>query len=139
MVRAQAVPSTAGGPTWARSSSLAQARWNEKNTGTLQISGAPSGRRRSSPLGCLAEDVVGHVLDVVRAQLLAEGRHGVLAVGHLGLDGLHVVAAREVLLERLLLQLLLRRHGVVAAGVAGGAVALADALPVLQVRGQGRP
>eukprot|EP00445_Apocalathium_hangoei_P083017 CAMPEP_0204196788 /NCGR_PEP_ID=MMETSP0361-20130328/64091_1 /ASSEMBLY_ACC=CAM_ASM_000343 /TAXON_ID=268821 /ORGANISM="Scrippsiella Hangoei, Strain SHTV-5" /LENGTH=66 /DNA_ID=CAMNT_0051158601 /DNA_START=36 /DNA_END=233 /DNA_ORIENTATION=- len=33
-----------------------------------------------SPLGRLHVDVVGDSLDVIRAQLLAEDRHGVLAV-----------------------------------------------------------
>ena len=46
-----------------------------------------------SPLVGLAVDVVGHVLDVIRAELLTEGRHGAVAVGDLGDDGLHVVLA----------------------------------------------
>merc|ERR1712176_913182 len=111
----------------------------KKKTWPLQSVEAQGNKLRSSPLGGLIEDVVGHVVDVVRAQPLAEGRHGVLAVDHLVLDGVHVVAAREVLLDRLLLQLLLRRHGVVATRVAGRAVPVEDTLPVLQVRGQGRP
>merc|ERR1719291_821568 len=90
---------------------------------------------RRSPLVGLLVDPSGHVLDVIRAQLLPERRHGVLAIGHLGLDGLHIVATREVLLDRLLFDLLLWHHAVVAASVAGGAIALEDALPVLKVCG----
>merc|ERR1719277_1751735 len=126
----RALRQTASSPAWARSRSAGHA--TKKNKGR-------AGLCRPSPLGRLVEAVVGHILDVVRAQPLTEGRHGVLAVDHLVLDRLHVVATCEVLLDRLLLQLLLRRNGVVAARVAGGAIPVEDALPVLQVCGQGRP
>mmetsp|Transcript_103935 Transcript_103935/g.270610 ORF Transcript_103935/g.270610 Transcript_103935/m.270610 type:complete len:254 (-) Transcript_103935:2-763(-) len=91
-----------------------------------------------SPLGGLLVDVVGNIIDVVGAQLLTEGRHGVLAVGDLGHDGCDAVAAREVLLKRIFLEFLLRDDSVVAARVAGRAVAVEDALAVLQVGGQSR-
>mmetsp|Transcript_9795 Transcript_9795/g.26031 ORF Transcript_9795/g.26031 Transcript_9795/m.26031 type:complete len:213 (+) Transcript_9795:203-841(+) len=91
-----------------------------------------------SPLGRLAVDVVGHVIDVIRAQLLAEGRHGVLAVRNLRDDGRDAVAAREVLLQGFLLEFFLRHDGVVAASMARCAVAVEDALAILQVSGQGR-
>ena len=88
----------------------------------------------SSPLVSLAVDVVGHVLDVIRAQLLTESRHGAVAVGDLGDDGLDVVLA--VLDESFLLKLLLRHNGIISSGVAGSAVAIEDSLTVLQVRSE---
>merc|ERR1719323_1321281 len=91
-----------------------------------------------SPLVRLVEDVVCHVLNVIGAEALAEGRHGAFAVGDLILDGVDVVAASEVLLERLLPELLLGHHAVVAARVAGRAVAEEDAFTVLEVCCQGR-
>ena len=48
---------------------------------------------RCSPLVGLAVDVVGHILDVIGSELLTEGRHGAVAVGDLGDDGLHIVLA----------------------------------------------
>merc|ERR1719263_1698505 len=59
-----------------------------------------------------------------------------VAVGHLLDDGGHLVlAVRD---EGLLLDLLLRHDGVVAAGMAGSAVGREDALSVLEVGGQRR-
>mmetsp|Transcript_36142 Transcript_36142/g.82139 ORF Transcript_36142/g.82139 Transcript_36142/m.82139 type:complete len:214 (-) Transcript_36142:88-729(-) len=95
-------------------------------------------RRRRSPLGRLLEHPVGDVLDVIGAEALAEGGHGALAVGDLVRDGLNIVAAREVLLKSLLLQLLLGHDAVVAAGMAGRAITLEDRLAVLQVGGKRR-
>merc|ERR1719210_150383 len=92
--------------------------------------------RSCSPLVRLVVHVVCDVLNVIRAQALAEGRHGVLAIGDLILDGLHVVAASEVLLQRVLFDLLLGHDAVVAAGVAGCAIRREDALTVLQISGQ---
>merc|ERR1711870_83149 len=61
-----------------------------------------SGQALSRPLVCLIENVVGHILNVVGAQALTEGWHGALAIGHLILDGLHIVAACQILFDRLL-------------------------------------
>ena len=77
------------------------------------------------------------VLDVIRAQLVTECRHGAVAVGDLGDDGAHIVLA--VGDQSILLQLLLSHDAVVATRMAGRAVALEHGLAVLQVRRQGRP
>ena len=77
------------------------------------------------------------VLDVIRAQLVTECRHGAVAVGDLGDDGAHIVLA--VGDQGILLQLLLSHDAVVATRMAGCAVALEHRLAVLQVRRQGRP
>mmetsp|Transcript_36145 Transcript_36145/g.82151 ORF Transcript_36145/g.82151 Transcript_36145/m.82151 type:complete len:206 (-) Transcript_36145:103-720(-) len=96
-------------------------------------------RRRRSPLGRLLEHPVGDVLDVIGAEALAEGGHGALAVGDLVLDGLHVVATGEVLLERLLLELFLGDDAVVPTGMARRAIALEHRFAVLEVCRKGRP
>ena len=77
------------------------------------------------------------VLDVIWAELVAEGRHGAVAVGDLGDDGTHIVLA--VSDQGILLQLLLCHDAVVATSMAGSAVALEDGLAVLQVCCQGWP
>merc|ERR1719414_1272278 len=112
-------------PVWARHAPGSRPRkFYKKNT--------------RSPFVGLVEDVVCHILDVVGAEALAEGRHGALAVGHLGFDGIDIVTAGEVLLKRLLSEFFLGHHAVVATGVAGCAVAKEDALAVLKVRCQSR-
>ncbi|CAK0879650.1 unnamed protein product [Prorocentrum cordatum] len=88
----------------------------------------PGETRGALPLGGLVEDVGRHVVDVVGAKLVAERRHGALAVRHLSLYGGGVVAARQVLLDGRLPQGLLRHHAVVPARVARRAVAQEDAL-----------
>merc|ERR1719471_2709800 len=94
-------------------------------------------RTPRSPLVSLVVNVVRNVLDVIGAEALAEGGHGALAVGDLGLDGINVVTTGEVLLKRFLPELLLGHHAVVAARVAGRTVAEEDALAVLEVGRQG--
>ena len=79
------------------------------------------------------------IKDAARAP--AERRHGVLAVGHLSHDGALLAAAGQVLVKRVLAEGLLSRNDVVAARVAGRAVAREQRLARLDVagkRGKGR-
>merc|ERR1719436_1646607 len=69
-------------------------------------------------------------------QPVTEGT-GVLAIGDLSDDRVDVVPASEVLLQRVLLDLLLGHDSVVAASMARGAVRREDVCAVLQVRGHG--
>ena len=71
-------------------------------------------------------DVLSDVGDLVIAETSAEGRHGVLSISHLGDDGRHLAATREVLVESLLLKGLVGHDNVLSSGMAGGAVGLED-------------
>ena len=75
------------------------------------------------------------LLNVIWAQLVAEGGHGAVAVGDLSNDSTHIVLA--VSHQGILLQLLLCHDAVVATSMAGGAIALEHGLAVLQVCCQG--
>jgi hypothetical protein len=98
--------------------------------------GAQCAVKRSRPrLG--ASRTGGDVGDVVVREAAAERRHGVLAVGDLLHDGLLVEAAVEVLLERGLLQGLLRHDHVLAARVARRAVAREDSLARSRIASEG--
>lgn len=81
----------------------------------------------------LVDDVGRDVADLLVGEAAAEGGHRVLAVRHLGDDGRLLAAAREVRVERLLAERLLRGDDVVAAGVARGAVAREDGRAGLDV------
>merc|ERR1712186_160400 len=80
--------------------------------------------RSSRPLVRLAVDIIGDILDVVGAELLAKGRHAAVAVGHLLDDGLNAVLA--ISNQGLLLDLLFGHDRIVAASVASGAIAGED-------------
>ena len=81
----------------------------------------------------LVDDVGRDVADLLVGEAAAEGGHRVLAVRHLGDDGRLLAAAREVRVERLLAERLLRGDDVVAARVARGAVAREDGRAGLDV------
>ena len=88
------------------------------------------------PLGGLVEHVGSDVLDLVLIEAAAEGRHGVLAVGHLVDDAGLLVATLQVLLQGLLAERLLVLDDVVAAGVASSAVAGEDLGASVKVSGE---
>ena len=85
----------------------------------------------------LVEYVGGDVNDVTVVQTAPEGRHGVFAVGHLGDDGSLGEATSQVGGEGVLAEGLLVLDDVVAARVAGGAVAGEDVGTVVQVSSVG--
>merc|ERR1719284_411399 len=89
-----------------------------------------------SPLVGLVEDIAGNILDVIRAELLTESRHGTIAAGQLLDDGTNFVLA--IGHQSLLLDLLLSDNGVVATSMAGGAVTVEDSHAVVQVCCHGR-
>lgn len=85
----------------------------------------------------LVEHVRSDVGDVTVVKAAAKGRHGVLAVGHLGDDGGLGEATSEVRGEGVLAEGLLVLDDVVSAGVACGAVAGEHVGTVVQVGGVG--
>merc|ERR1712050_348014 len=103
---------------------IGQATSKRPRQGAALLSCASACQRRRgkmvsccSPLVGLVVHVVGHVLDVIRAEALTEGRHGVLAVGDLSDDRVDIVPASEVLFQCVLLDLLLGHDSVVAASM----------------------
>merc|ERR1719310_926581 len=108
----------------------------KKSIGILYDSALYTRRMNLPTLVSLAADISGNILDVIRAQALAEGWHAVATRGdpvdHVG--GLVPVVRLEGIWEEGLLSL----DVVLAAGVAGGAVGAEDGAAVLGVsRGGG--
>merc|ERR1719396_47939 len=93
--------------------------------------------RSVPPLLGRRDDIGRHILNVSLRQAAAKGWHGILAVGHLLHHCCLVSPAIEVLLQRRLLEGLLRHDDVLATCMTRGTVAREDLLTGSCIAGEG--